>query len=478
MKVLVLEDDPDHGQYLEDLINSWGHETIQAPDGIAGLEAVAAKSPDVILTDLQMPRMDGLEFLSKLQGEGSSAPIIVMTAFGSIELAIRTVHELGAFWFVEKPVTPEVLQVLMDRAGRQSRLAMENLELKRQLSFSGVLDDMVGQAPLMREIFGVIRQVAPTDASVLITGESGTGKELVARAIHRNSRRADRPFLALNCAALPETLMESELFGHEKGAFTGAFDRRLGSLEQASGGTLFLDELGEMPLAMQAKLLRVLEDLTFRRLGGKHELKAEVRFVAATNQEPLHAIKDGKLREDLYYRLNVFRIHLPPLRERVEDIPLIVEHMITRLNQKHHTTITEATESFLGELGERRWPGNIRELRNVVERAIIVASSGPLKPEHLLFAWRAEQPSAAIDQKPAQQPSVAADTSADGRDNVAIPVGSTIGDAERLLIEATLAKSGNNKTQAARTLGISTKTLHAKLNQYRTDSVAAYEETE
>ncbi|MEO7651550.1 MAG: sigma-54 dependent transcriptional regulator, partial [Bryobacteraceae bacterium] len=339
MRILLVDDEVQERSYLAETISGWGHSVRQAADGHEALEILATFTADVLLTDLMMPRIDGFELLGRLRREARLPPAIVMTAFGSLERAIATIHELGGFWFLEKPIDTVALKVLIERAGAQSRLASENGELKRQLSFQGVLGDLVGKSATMLQLFDEIRQVAPTNAAVLITGESGTGKELVARALHTGSRRSDGPFIALNCAAMPESLIESELFGHEKGSFTGAADRRIGALEAAHGGTLFLDELAEMPTPMQAKLLRVLEDFKFRRLGGRQELHTDVRVVAATNREPVKAIREGNLREDLYYRINVFHIHLPPLRERKEDIPVIVAALIHNLNRKHETKV-------------------------------------------------------------------------------------------------------------------------------------------
>jgi len=313
----------------------------------------------------------------------------------------------------------------------------------------------------MVEIFGLIRQVAPTSAAVLVTGESGTGKELVARAIHSHSARSAHPFVALNCAAMPENLMESELFGHEKGSFTGAVERRLGAIEHANGGTLFLDELAEMPILMQAKFLRVLEDFKFRRIGGKQELSADVRIVAATNRDPIEAIRENKLREDLYYRLNVFEIHLPPLRDRRSDIPLIVEKMIENLNRKHGTRIIGMSEYFLAKLLTHNWEGNVRELRNVIERAVILAGQGNLGEPHLAPIFRdVSSPVPLIEEPVAPEDST----------EVRLRAGTSLEAAERALIEATLQYAGNNKTRAATVLGISTKTLHTKLKQYRLES--------
>lgn len=453
MRILIVDDEREHRAYLTNLVTQWGHEVRQASDGLEALSILENNPVAVMLTDLLMPKIDGFELLRRLREQGRLPPTILMTAFGSLDKAIKTIHELGGFWFLEKPIEPDALRVLLDRAGVQSRLAAENEELRRQLSFKGVLGSLVGHTPPMQEVFSMIRQVGPTSAPVLITGESGTGKELVARAIHSNSRRADGPLVAINCAALPELLIESEIFGHERGAFTGAVERRIGAMESAEGGTLFLDELGEMPMPMQAKLLRVLEDFRFRRLGGTHEIQANVRIVAATNRDPLEAIREKKLREDLYYRLNVFHIHLPPLRERRDDIPVIVEHMVSTLNQKHGTAVTGASPEFLDALQNMHWGGNVRELRNVVERAVILAGEGALHLRHI----------SAVPERAAMVAAAAAEAVDNG---LGIEVGMTVDEAERLLIEATLDHTNNNKTRAAAILGISTKTLHVKLKQY------------
>lgn len=491
MKLLIVDDDAAHRQYLAEVTSGWKYDVAVAGNGAEALEVMASGNIDVILSDIKMPRMDGFELLQTLKQQGSLPPAILMTAFGSLEKALRTIHDLDGFWFLEKPIELTALELLLRRACRHRNLAVEIEELRRQLSYTGVLGEMVGETPLMQEIFALLRQVAPTSAAVMITGESGTGKELVARALHSHSLRSEGPFSAINCAALPETLIESELFGHEKGAFTGAVERRIGAIEAAHGGTLFLDELGEMPMPMQSKLLRVLEDLRFRRLGGKQEIQADVRVVAATNRDPIKAIKEGTLREDLYYRLNVFQIHLPPLRERKADIPVIVNAMVQTMNRKHGTKITNASEAFLDCLSRMDWPGNVRELRNAVERAVILAREGPLLAQHAALANRGAALAAALAQSAQPAPAealapvqatppeavahtpeepVAMAPSSFRRDDrmlVDVSVGMTIDEAERLLIEATLKHTGNNKTRAASILGISTKTMHVKLRQYR-----------
>jgi DNA-binding NtrC family response regulator len=313
--------------------------------------------------------------------------------------------------------------------------------------------DLSGESLQMQEVFTLIRQVAPTNATVLITGESGTGKELVARAIHSSSRRSTQPFIAVNCAAMPETLIESELFGHEKGAFTGAVERSVGILDQARGGTLLLDEIGDMPLPMQSKLLRLLEDFRYRRLGGNQEMLADVRVLAATNREPEQAIRDGHLREDLYYRLNVFQIALPALRDHLEDVSPIVASLIERLNRKHDTRITHFSPSALAALAEQRWEGNVRQLRNVIERAMIVASEGAVSLSHLMLAPQLRG-SAAASEAPCQPGCLD------------LRVGMSIAAAERILIQATVDQTMGSKKRAAVMLGISTRTLREKLKLY------------
>src|SRR5919199_3523873 len=334
-RVLVVDDEEYQRAGLASMVSSWGFSVETAGDGHEALEKLASNQVHVLVTDLMMPRMDGFELLKRLGSSGNMPPTIVLTAFGNIETAVQTMHDLGAFWFLEKPIQPSALRLLLERAASTSRLAEETERLQRQLSYQGVLVDMVGGSPQMQQVFSLVRQVAPSKAAVLIAGESGTGKELVARAIHHLSPRRAGPFVAINCAAMPETLMESELFGHEKGAFTGAVERRAGCFELAQHGTLLLDELAEMPVGTQAKLLRVLEDSRVRRLGGKSELTVDVRVIASTNRNIEDALKKGELREDLYYRLNVFQIPLPPLRQREGDLPLLTDGIIRDLNRKH-----------------------------------------------------------------------------------------------------------------------------------------------
>ena len=452
-RVLIADDEENQRAGLAKMIQSWGFAVETAADGQEALDKLNALPVHVLVTDLMMPRMDGFELLKRLATQGSVPPAIVLTAFGNIETAIQTMHDLGAFWFLEKPIQPSALKVLLERAATQSRLSEETERLQRQLSYQGVLVDLVGACAPMQQVFSMIRQVAPSKAAMLVTGESGTGKELVARAVHHLSPRRNGPFVAINCAALPETLMESELFGHEKGAFTGAVERRAGCFELAQHGTLLLDELGEMPVGTQAKLLRVLEDSRVRRLGGKNEIAVDVRVIASTNKVVEEALRKGELREDLYYRLNVFQVNLPPLRQREGDLPMLTEALIGMLNLKHDCRVTDVHADVMEQFKRHPWPGNVRELRNVLERAVIVPSPATITQHHLPHDFGVSAGSRPM--QPINEP-----------DTVRLPVGTTVSEAEKALIQITLQHTKNNKTRAAEILGISLKTLFNKLKEY------------
>jgi DNA-binding NtrC family response regulator len=467
IKVLIVDDEASQRSGLAAMASAWGMSAETAGDGNEALIKLSEFPADVIITDLNMPNLDGFGFLQRLRDLGEMPPTIVLTAFGNIETAVKTVHELGAYWFLEKPIQPATLEVLLRRAGNHAGLRNEKRNLERQLSYKGALGEMVGSSPKMQEIFSLLQQAGPSKACVLITGESGTGKEMVARTIHTLSPRRQGPFIAINCAALPETLIESELFGHEKGSFTGASERRAGCFEVAQHGTLLLDEIGEMPMPTQAKLLRILEDSRVRRLGGKTEFEVDVRLVAATNKVPEEAVRGGHLREDLYYRLNVFHIHLPALRDRKEDIKPIAESLIGDLNRKHECRVADISPAVLESLEHHNWPGNVRELRNVLERAVILAAEGTIEMKHL---------PAFLQSRPAAVPGAAAAPTApaapeapppeDSQDAVKFSIGTTVEEAEKGLILRTLEHTRNNKTRAAEILGISLKTLHNKLKEY------------
>jgi DNA-binding NtrC family response regulator len=454
-RILIVDDDERQRSAMAAMLADCDYETQVASDGQEALERLSTFDADVIVSDLVMPRMDGFELLRHLKERGDLTPAIALTAFGSMEKALSAVHDLKAFWFLEKPVEPRAFKTLLDRAIRYKRSLRKTEELRRDLSLRGVLGDMVGISPAMQQIFSVIRQVAPTSAPVLIRGESGTGKELVAREIHRCSPRADRPFVAINAAALPETLVESELFGHEKGAFTGAMDRSAGCFEQAHGGTLFLDEIGEMPHSTQPKLLRAIEDLRVRRLGGKHEIAVDARILAATSQD-----LGTHLREELYYRLSVFQIVVPPLREHKEDIPPIADAMLRTLNGKHSTRITGVDAEVLELFDRYDWPGNVRELRNTLERAVIMAGEGSIRMRDL------PSPALGVSSSPyARLPHH------EGRTD--LQPGKPLVELEEAYIKLTLEHVGGNRKRAAEMLGISLRTLQNRIAALRDDEKAA-----
>jgi DNA-binding NtrC family response regulator len=448
-RVLVVDDEANQRNALASMIGGWGYSAETAENGADALSKLDTMEVAAVVTDLMMPVMDGAQFLDHLRQRSSPPRAIVVTAFGNLETALEVVHDHGAFWFLEKPLQPAALRLLLSRATEEKKLADDKERLERQLASQGVLGDLVARSQKMQEVFSLIRQVAPTSATVLVTGESGTGKELAARAIHRFSSRASGPFVAVNCAAMPETLMESELFGHEKGAFTGAVERRRGCFELADGGTLLLDEIGEMPIATQAKLLRVLEDGKVRRLGAPRETLVNVRVIASTNRNLAQRVAENAFREDLYFRLNVFHVHLPPLRERREDIAAIAEALLPVLNARHGARVTGIDSEAMAALEAHDWPGNARELRNALERAVILAGEGTIIKRGLpIFSSNARQSAPAND------------------DEIRLRAGSTVDEAERALIELTLKHTNGNRTRAAALLGISQKTLFNKLREY------------
>jgi DNA-binding NtrC family response regulator len=396
-----------------------------------------------------MPNLDGFGLLREMRQLHPETAVILLTGQGTVEMALRAIQEEGAFHYFEKPIDFSKLRLVVERAVEFAEARRENVALRRQLRDRGAFGELVGTSDPMRQIYALIEQVAPSSASVLITGESGTGKELVARTIHNLSPRKNSGFVAINCSAIPETLMESELFGHERGAFTGAATRRLGCFEIANGGTLLLDEISEMPVSLQAKLLRVLEDRKIRRLGATHEVPVDVRVLAATNRNPAEAVEEGSFREDLLYRLNVIAIDLPPLRQRKDDIPLLSQHLIAQLAERHVRPARFLSAEAVEALQSHNWPGNVRELRNVIERAVIICSDETIERHHL-----APYP---LEQR----------KQARSEDTVLLPVGTPIEEVERRMILRTLQKTDNNKTRAAELLQISLKTLHNKLRLYR-----------
>jgi DNA-binding NtrC family response regulator len=446
-RVLIVEDEENARQGYEALLRRWGLDVLGVGSAEDALARFFEYRPAVLIADVELPGMDGLALLHRLGEELQRVPVIVITGKGSDERAVAAI-EAGAFWYIEKPLQAAVLRALLDRALGRARDHRKVAVLTRQLRDAGRLGDLIGGSRPMQDIMRLIEQAAPSAASVLITGETGTGKEVVARTLHQLSPRSSRPFVAINCSAIPETLMESEIFGHEKGAFTGAAERRIGCFELADGGTLLLDEIGEMPVLTQTKLLRVLEDHKVRRLGSKTETPVNVRVLAATNKDPGQAVSDGHLRQDLYYRLNVFHIHLPPLRDRKQDLPLLAEHILRDLNAKHNRQVRglqpEVADLFQGY----SWPGNIREVRNVLERALIVCDRDLIGRAHLPDDFGRGRAAGSSDLS-----------------SLRFPPGATVDAVERELILQTLATT-SNKTRAAELLGISLKTLHNKLKEY------------
>ncbi len=454
-RILIVEDEDNARKGYEALLRKWDCEVLGVASGEDALAKFQEFAPSAILADVELPGMNGLELLAHLGDEIQRIPVIIITGRGSDERVVQAI-EAGAFWYIEKPLKPPVLRALLDRALGRVRDQKAVAALTRELRDAGKLGVLIGASREMRDVMHQVEVAAPSTASVLITGETGSGKEMVARSIHMLSPRADRPFIAINCSAIPESLMESEIFGHEKGAFTGAAERRIGCFELADGGTLLLDEIGEMPPQTQAKLLRVLEDHKVRRLGSKVETPVDVRVLAATNKNPEQAVADGHLRQDLYFRLNVFHIHLPPLREHKEDLPLLVERLLAEISAKHAKSVSGVGADVMEMFKSYPWPGNVRELRNVLERSAIASDRGNITRQHLPSDF---------GRAPASMVS--------GLGGLRFPIGTTVDAVERELIVQTLAATNQNKTRAADLLGISLKTLHNKLKEYEGQKDAA-----
>lgn len=438
-EILVVDDEAIIRDSLKDWLNDAGYEVLTAEDGIQALEIIKQKKPSIAIIDLIMPGIDGIELLKRAKGICSDIEIVVMTAYASIPTAIAAIKH-GAYDYIEKPFSAERVELLVSKLVERQKLVAENIRLSQKLEGIYRFEDIITRSPRMQQIIELIKVVAKSQATVLITGESGTGKELVARAIHSQSQRKDKPFIAVSCAALPESLLESELFGHEKGAFTGAHAQRKGKIELAHTGTLFLDEIGEMSANIQVHLLRVLEEREFTRVGGNDLIKSNVRVVSATNRDLQAAIKSGQFREDLYYRLNVVTIDLPPLRERVEDIPLLAEHFLKGFAAENQKNISSFSTEVIGFLLKYPWPGNVRELENTIERAVILAPGSEIQLADLL------QKNSPLAKQ--------------------ISSGQSLREAEREHILNILNESGDNLSRAARILGISRATLYNKVKTY------------
>jgi DNA-binding NtrC family response regulator len=446
-RILIADDDESGRSGLAALLSMWGYEVQEAVDGKDALERAPVFRPSVVIADMIMPMIDGLGLLKPLAAAVPDAAVILLTAHGSIETAVSAMRE-GAYDYMAKPVDPRRLRVLVEKAVEKVQVNREVTVLRRQLKESRGLGPLLGVSPAMQEVYRLIEMAAASPAPVLVLGETGTGKEVVARTIHQMSPRAKGPFVAVNCSAIPETLLESELFGHEKGAFTGAMARRPGYFELADGGTIFLDEIAEMRSNLQAKYLRVLQDSRVRRIGGHDEVAVDVRVVCATNKDVVKAVQEGAFREDLYYRVNVLTIPLPPLRRRPEDILLLAEAFMGEFNDKYARQLRGMDAAALKLLNEHAWPGNVRELRNVIERAVVCCEDGVITTEYL--------PLAPLGSAAAERTNM-----------VVLPVGTTLDYGERELILRTLQSVNNNKTRAAEILGTTPKTLHNKARRWR-----------
>jgi two-component system, NtrC family, response regulator AtoC len=464
-RILVADDEPNLRRVLSAILQRDGYDVVQAADGAEALEALDAEV-DVVVTDLKMPRLDGMEVLRRVATEQPSVPVIMITAFGSVGQAVEAV-KAGAFDYIEKPFEQEhirqivakaVAQASANRSAPQQLLDEDDTEIRGRFG-------LVGDTPQMHAIYDIIDKVADTPSTVLITGESGTGKELVAKALHEHSSRSGQPFIKINCAAIPKTLMESELFGYEKGAFTGATSSKPGRFELADGGTLFLDEIGEIPVEMQVKLLRAIQESEFERVGGIKTIKVDVRLITATNRDLEAEVKHGNFRDDLYYRLNVVPLRIPPLRERSGDIPLLLRHIINKFNQRLKKNIQDASDEALAKLRTYEWPGNIRELENVMERTILFCSTDRVElsdlPAELGDHSETGAPSDAVVMASTTQ-----EIDITGETSLKEIVRAETSRVERELIARALDETGGNVTQAAKLLKISRKSLQMKMKEF------------
>jgi two-component system, NtrC family, response regulator len=452
-RIVVIDDEVNAAAALETLLKEDGYDVARAHEARTGLQLVERHDPDLVLTDLRMPGMDGIELLAKIKELRPETMVIVMTAYGTVKTAVKAM-KLGAEDYLGKPIDVEELEVVLQKALERKGLLAEARSLRERLEHKYKLDNLVGESPEMLSVFKTIRQVAASSASVLLLGESGTGKELFAQALHQTSQRHKKPFVKVACAALPETLLESELFGHEKGSFTGAIFTRAGRFEAADGGTLFLDEIGDITPTVQVKLLRFLEEREFERVGGNKTFKVDVRIVAATHRDLKKKLEDGSFREDLYYRLNVIEIHIPPMRERPGDIPLLAHHFLRKYAEANSKDIRGIGDDVMALLLSHSWPGNVRELENAMERAVVLSDGPELHPSHFPTLRRAAGDE--TGRAPAQAPSL----------GVRIP-GSPLADLEREAILRTLEAVGGSTSRAAAILDISARKIQYKLKEYQ-----------
>ncbi|MDZ7831885.1 MAG: sigma-54 dependent transcriptional regulator [Desulfobacterales bacterium] len=447
--ILVVDDDPGHRTTLKTVLKSWNYRISEAGDGQAAVSTVKDSPCDLILMDVRMAVMNGIDALKQIKVYNPSIPVVIMTAYSSVESAVEAM-KAGAYDYLTKPLDFDELKLTIERAMEHTQLKDENRDLKAQLKNMAQARQIIGTSSSMQQLLEMVATVAPSEATVLITGESGTGKELIARAIHANSNRSRAPMVTVNCAALTKSLLESELFGHEKGAFTGAEKRREGRFVRADKGTLFLDEVGEMSMAMQVKLLRVLQEGEIQRVGGETPIYVDVRIIAATNMDLRAMAENGKFREDLFYRLNVVHLHAPSLRERVDDIPLLAQHFLNHYAERNRKKIKGFNPQAMDRLLKYPWPGNARELENAVERAVILSPGDYISEKDLPLSIMRPDSRETDTQKPERSEEI------DG----------SLDDIERAAIEKALSKTNGNKSEAARLLGINRRTLYNKLSKY------------
>jgi two-component system NtrC family response regulator/two-component system response regulator HydG len=449
-RIVVIDDEVNAATALETLLRDDGYEVEKAHEGRAGLQLLERMEPDVVLTDVRMPGMDGIELLARIKQLRPETMVVLMTAYGTVKTAVKAM-KLGAEDFLSKPIDVEELEVVLQKTIEKKRLLEETRVLRQRLEHKYKLENLVGESPEMLAVFKTIKQVAASSSSVLLLGESGTGKELFAQALHQNSPRKHKPFIRVACASLPETLLESELFGHEKGSFTGALYTRAGRFEAADGGTLFLDEIGDISPTVQVKLLRFLEEREFERVGGNKTFKVDVRIVVATHRDLKKKLEDGSFREDLYYRLNVIEIQIPTLRERAGDLPLLVHHFLRKYADANQKPVRSVSDAAMAMILAHRWPGNVRELENAMERAVVLADDEVLQPAHFP-TLRAVGIGAVSEAK-------------SGNNGIAIP-GSKLADIEREAILRTLESVGGSTSRAAAMLDISARKIQYKLKEY------------
>ncbi len=442
--LLVVDDEKNTREALSKILSEDGYEVMTAADGFQALDQVTRELPDLILADLKMPGMDGIELLSRARLKGYDIPFVMMTAYGTVESAVEAMKK-GAEDYLTKPVNIEELELQIKRILAHRRLMMEAKDLRERLRDKYKFENIIGNSPQMQAVFKTVEQVAPSRATILVTGESGTGKELIASAIHQNGPRADKPYIKVTCSALSENLLESELFGHEKGSFTGAMNMRQGRFEIADGGTVFLDEIGEISPSTQVKLLNFLQDRTFERVGGNKTYVVDVRLIAATNKDIEMAVADGTFRKDLYYRLNVITIKMPPLREKMTDVPLLVEHFLTKYARENKKEVIGLSPEALSALVAYNWPGNVRELENMIERAVVMTNEKIIGRQYF--------------------PIVAEESQSNGDTGPPIP-GSSLEEIEKYAIQKTLEAVGGNRTKAAEILKVSLRKIQYKLKEF------------